>query len=101
MKGPRTAMKSGPRTAMKSGPHLPQLEKALTRKKKKKKKYGWQISSWNAMVFLALSLETALLGPPRQSHGLRVPVLSSLPATWVPRICPCVLALAQGSWQRS
>ena len=32
VKGPRTAMKSGPRTAMKSGPHLPQLEKALTRK---------------------------------------------------------------------
>ena len=32
VRGPRTAMKSGPRTAMKSGPHLPQLEKALTRK---------------------------------------------------------------------
>ena len=32
VKGPRTTMKSGPRTAMKSGPHLPQLEKALTRK---------------------------------------------------------------------
>ena len=32
VKGPRTAMKSSPRTAMKSGPHLPQLEKALTRK---------------------------------------------------------------------
>ena len=32
VKGPRTAMKNGPRTAMKSGPHLPQLEKALTRK---------------------------------------------------------------------
>ena len=26
------AMVRGPRTAMKSGPHLPQLEKALTRK---------------------------------------------------------------------
>ena len=34
VKGPRTAMKSGPRTAMKSGPRLPQLEKALTQKRR-------------------------------------------------------------------
>ena len=35
--GPRTAMKSGPRTAMRSGPRLPQLEKALTQKRRPNK----------------------------------------------------------------
>ena len=34
VKGPCTAMKSGPRTAMKGGPRLPQLEKALTQKRR-------------------------------------------------------------------
>ena len=34
VRGPRAAIVRGPRTAIKSGPRLPQLEKALTQKRR-------------------------------------------------------------------